>query len=90
MKFPEIDMYITKFKELARQAGYMMGNPETVHTFIKGLMQSVMEEVFKPPHMMMYQEIKQKAINCTQSRVLLDNILQSQNSGGQGFQGNAF
>jgi hypothetical protein len=90
MKFPEIDMYITKFEELARQAGYTMGNPKTVHTFVKGLMQSVMKEVFKPPHVTMYQEIKQKAIDCTQSRVLLDNILWSQNSRGQGFQGNAF
>jgi hypothetical protein len=75
MKFLEIDTYITNFEELARQAGYTMGNPEMVHTFIKGLMQSVMEEVFKPPHVMTYQEIKQKAIDCTQSRVLLDNIL---------------
>jgi hypothetical protein len=75
MKFPDINMYIAKFKELARQAGYTMGNPKTVHTFIKGLMQSVMEEVFKPPHVTMYQEIKQKVIDCTQSRVLLDNIL---------------
>jgi hypothetical protein len=90
MKFPEIDIYIAKFEELARQAGYTMGNPKMVHTFIKGLMQSIMEEVFKPPHVMTYQEIKQKVINCTQSRVLLDNILRSWNSGGQGFQGNAF
>jgi hypothetical protein len=61
MKFPEVDAYITKFEELARQAGYTMGNPKTVHTFVKGLMQSVIEEVFKPPHMTTYQEIKQKA-----------------------------
>jgi hypothetical protein len=65
MKFPEINTYITKFEELARQAGYTMGNPETVHTFIKGLMQSMMEEVFKPPHISTYQEIKQKVIDCT-------------------------
>jgi hypothetical protein len=90
MKFPEIDMYITKFEELARQAGYMMGNPETLHTFIKGLTQSVMEEVLKPLHIMTYQEVKQKAINCTWSRVLLDNILRAQQPGGRGFQGGAF
>jgi hypothetical protein len=76
MKFPEIDTYIMKFKELARQAGYMMENPKMVHTFIKGLTQSVMEEVFKPPHVMTYQEIRQKVIDCTWLRVLLDNILQ--------------
>jgi hypothetical protein len=75
MKFLEINTYIAKFEELARQVGYTMGNPETVHMFIKGLTQSVMEEVFKPPHVTTYQEIKQKVINCTWSRVLLDNIL---------------
>jgi hypothetical protein len=90
MKFPEIDTYIMKFKELARQVGYTMGNPKTVHTFIKGLTKSVMEDVFKPPHVTTYQEIKQKAIECTQSRVLLDNILWAWNPGGQGFQGGAF
>jgi hypothetical protein len=76
MKIPEIDTYITKF-ELARQAGYTMGNPKTVHMFVKGLTQSVMEDIFKPPHITTYQEIKQKAIECTWLRVLLDNILQS-------------
>jgi hypothetical protein len=82
MKFPKIDTYIAKFEELARQAGYTMGNPQMVHTFVKGLTQSVMEEVFKPLHVTTYQEIKQKVIDCTQSRVLLDNILRSRNSGG--------
>jgi hypothetical protein len=90
MNFPEINMYIMKFEELAWQAGYTMGNPETVHTFVKGLTWSVMEEVFKPPHVMTYQEIKQKVINCTWSQVLLDNILQARNQGGWGYQGNTF
>jgi hypothetical protein len=49
MKFLEIDTYIMKFEELARQAGYMAGNPEMIHTFIKGLTPSVMEEVLKLP-----------------------------------------
>jgi hypothetical protein len=75
MKFPKIDAYIAKFEELARQAGHTMGNPKTVHTFVKGLMQSMMEDMFKPPHVMGYQEIKQKVIDCTWSRVLLDHIL---------------
>jgi hypothetical protein len=65
MRFPEIDTYITKFKELARQAGYMVGNSETIHTFIKGLTPSVMEDILKPPHAQGYHAIKQKAIKCT-------------------------
>jgi hypothetical protein len=32
MCFPEINMYIAKFEELARQAGYTTGNSETMHT----------------------------------------------------------
>jgi hypothetical protein len=82
MKFPEINTYIAKFEELAQQAGYTMGNPKMIHTFVKGLTQLVMEEVFKPLYVTTYQEIKQKVIDCTWSWVLLDNILQSRNQGG--------
>jgi hypothetical protein len=82
MHFPEIDTYIAKFEELARQAGYTTGNSETMHTFIKGLIPLVMEDVLKPPHTQGYHAIKQKAIECTQSRVLLDNILKARQPGG--------
>jgi hypothetical protein len=77
MKFPEIDTYIAKFEELARQARYTVGSPETMHTFIKGLTPSVMEEVLKPPLVQGYHAVKQKAINCTRSKVLLENILKA-------------
>ena len=46
MKFPEIDQYIAQFEELARQAGYVQGNPETTHFFIKGLAPSIVADVF--------------------------------------------
>jgi hypothetical protein len=85
MHFPEIDLYIAKFEELARQAGYTMGNSETMHMFIKRLMLLVMEDILKPPHAQGYHVIKQKAIECTQSRVLLDNILKARQPGGRGF-----
>jgi hypothetical protein len=90
MCFPEIDSYITKFKELARQVRYTAGNSETMHTFIKWLMPSVMEDILKPLHVQGYHAIKQKAIECTQLRVLLDNILKARQPGGRGFQGNTF
>jgi hypothetical protein len=77
MRFPEIDTYIAKFEELARQARYTAGNAETVHTFIKGLTPSVMEEVLKPPLVQGYHAMKQKAIECTRSKVLLENILKA-------------
>jgi hypothetical protein len=90
MHFPEINTYIAKFEELARQAGYTVGNSETMHTFIKGLTPSVMEDVLKPPHVQGYHVIKQRAIECTWSRVLLDNILKARQPGGRGFQGGTF
>jgi hypothetical protein len=90
MHFPDINQYIAKFEELARQAGYMAGNPETMHTFVKGLMPSVMEGILKPPHAQGYHVIKQKAIECTRSRLLISNILKARQPGGQGFQGGAF
>jgi hypothetical protein len=90
MKFPKIDAYIAKFKELARQAGYTAGSPKTMHMFIKGLMPSVMEEVLKPPLVQGYHVVKQKAIECTRSKVLLENILKAWRPGGRRFQGSAF
>jgi Retrotransposon gag protein/Zinc knuckle len=89
MRFPHIDQYIAEFEELARQAGYTTGNPEMAHIFIKGLTQSVMEDVFKAPTPTTYNEMKHKAIQCICSRVLLENILRSKRQG-QGFIGGTF
>jgi Retrotransposon gag protein len=89
MRFPHIDQYIAEFKELTRQAGYTTGNPETAHIFIKGLTQSVMEDVFKALTPTTYNEMKHKAIQCTHSRVLLENILRSKRQG-QGLTSGAF
>jgi hypothetical protein len=82
MHFPDIDQYIAKFEELARQVGYTAGNPKTMHTFIKGLTPSVMEDVLKPLHAQGYHTIKQKAIECTQSRLLISDILKVWQLGG--------
>ncbi len=37
LKLPLIDKYTSKFEELARQAGYLAGNPETHQLFLHGL-----------------------------------------------------
>jgi hypothetical protein len=58
MHFPNINKYIAKFEELAQQVGYMVGNSETMHTFIKGLMPLVMEDILKPLHVQGYHTIK--------------------------------
>ena len=61
MRFPEIDEYISQFEEMARQAGYTQGSPETTQLFLKGLTKSVLEDVLKPPFPHCYQAIKERA-----------------------------
>ena len=75
MKFPDIDQYISSFEELARVAGYTQGDGATTHYFVKGLTPSVMIDVYKPPTPQTYAEIKQRAIDSTRSRMLIDDIL---------------
>jgi hypothetical protein len=88
MCFPYINKYISKFKGLACLAGYTQGNPEVTHYFLKGLTRTVLEEVMRGAPPTGYAAIKQKAIDCTRSKQLLDSIL-SKHPGG-GFQGGAF
>jgi len=56
MKFPEINQYIARFEDLARLAGYTVGNEETINFFLKGLSQSVLEDVMKPLFATTYNE----------------------------------
>jgi len=92
MRFPNIDQYVSKFKELACQTGYTAGNTETIYTFTKGLTQSIMEDVLKPPYIHNYQEIKQKVIKSTRSHLFINQIIWSCNPGGgnSGFHRGAF
>jgi len=75
MKFPKIDQYISSFEELARTAGYTQGDEATTHYFVKGLSPSVMIDTMKPPVPLTYADIKQRAIESTRSRMLIDDIL---------------
>jgi Retrotransposon gag protein len=84
MKFPDIDQYISSFEELARTAGYTWGDDATTHYFVRGLAPSVMIDVYKPPMPQTYEEIKQRAINSTRSRQLIDDILGKRRGTGRG------
>ena len=75
MKFPDIDQYILSFEELAWQAGYTQGDDATTHYFVKGLVPLVLIDIYKPPVPHTYAEIKQRAIDSTHSRMLIDDIL---------------
>jgi len=74
MKFPEIDQYIAKFEDLARLAGYTIGNEETINFFLKGLSQSILEDVKKPPFVTTYNDIKDCAIQTTKAKQLIKGI----------------
>ena len=84
MKFPEIDDYISQFEELCCNAGYTQGNNEVFHLFVKGLPTNVMEAVFISPIPADYQGLKDKAIEVTQSRMLVKGILKTRGQSNPG------
>jgi hypothetical protein len=45
MRFPNVDQYILDFEDLVRQAGYTIGNEETIRFFLNGLTPSILDEV---------------------------------------------
>ena len=67
MKPGEIDQYIAKFEELACQALYNVGDKATTSLFLKGLPAGILIDVFKPPIVTTYEDIKQRAIQSTKS-----------------------
>jgi hypothetical protein len=89
----EIDAYIAKFKELARKAGYMAGNPETLRQFHMGLPQRVLEDVMRSPPIHGYEAHKQRAIESVLANRVIWDIQNSkgnfrrQSRGGNPFQG---
>jgi len=74
MRFPEIDQYITKFEDLACLAGYTVGNKEIINFFLKGLSQSVLEDIMKPPFTTTYNDLKDHAIQMTKAKQLIKGI----------------
>jgi hypothetical protein len=82
MKPGEIDQYIAKFEELARHALYTTGDPATTSLFLKGLPPGILIDVFKPPTITTYEDIKARAIESTRSQALIDSILGTRRTGG--------
>jgi hypothetical protein len=74
MKWPEIDQYILQFEQLAREAGYTIGNSETKQFFIQGLPRGVAEDVMKLPLIHTYTDIKERAIESVKSCQVIDQI----------------
>jgi len=74
MQFPDIDQYIAKFEDLAHLAGYTIGNEETINFFLKGLSQSVLKDILKPPFATMYNNLKDCAIQTMKAKQLIKGI----------------
>src|SRR5258708_13708329 len=66
---------MSKFEELARQAGYLAGNPETRQLFLHGLPRQELEEVMRGGAPSTYQDLRQKAVEAVRARQTIDNIL---------------
>jgi len=74
MHFSDVDQYIAKFEDLACLTGYTIGNKETINFFLKGLSQSVLEDVLKPPFATTYNDLKDCAIQTTKAKQLIEGI----------------
>jgi hypothetical protein len=62
MRFPDVDQYISDFKDLVHQAGYTIGNEETIGFFMNGLTPSILDKVIRSLFPTTYNEYKEKAI----------------------------
>ncbi len=82
-KFPDIDQYITDFKDLANLSGYPVGNDETINLFLKGFehARDLLHRILAPPLLTTYYDLKTRAINVTKSRQLI-NLIQRNSPGG--------
>src|SRR6202041_515251 len=71
----DIDNYIAKFEQLARDAGYTAGNNETVQLFLTGLPPPLLSEALKAPHPADYEALKEKVIEIAKARETFRTIL---------------
>jgi Retrotransposon gag protein len=74
MRFPDVDQYISDFKDLVRQASYTIGNKETIGFFLNGLTPSVLDKVIRSPFPTTYNEHKEKAVNITKGKQMIELI----------------
>jgi len=76
MRFPDIDSYITTFKQTVQKALYRLGSHEMNQQFLSGLPRDVAEDVMRYPTPITYQEHTEKALASVRSKVLLRNVFE--------------
>jgi hypothetical protein len=74
MCFPDVDQYISDFEDLVRQAGYTVGNEETIGFFLNSLSPSILDEVIKFPISQTYNKYKARAVNITKGQQMIELI----------------
>jgi Retrotransposon gag protein len=74
MRFPDVDQYISDFKDLVRQAGYTVSNEETIGFFLNSLSPSILEEVIRVPLSQNYNNYKTRAVNIIKGRQMIELI----------------
>jgi Retrotransposon gag protein len=74
MRFPDVDQYILDFEDLVQQAGYTIGNEETIGFFLNGLTPSILDGVIRAPFPTTYMEYKAKAVEITKGRQMIELI----------------
>jgi hypothetical protein len=74
MHFPDVDQYISDFEDLVQKAGYTISNKETIGFFLNGLTPSVLDEVIRSPFPTTYNEHKEKAVNITKGKQMIELI----------------
>jgi hypothetical protein len=74
MRFLEINQYIADFEELIRRAGYTIGSKESISFFLNGLTPSILDAVITHPFPTTYVEYKNKAIQQTKARQMVEAI----------------
>ena len=78
MKWPDINAYISSFKELLHLADYTTGNNESANLFLRGLPRSIATKVMKAPFPTGYEEMKQKAIDVMRSSQIIQSMFGNQ------------
>jgi Retrotransposon gag protein len=74
MHFPDVDQYISDFKDLVWQAGYTISNKETIRFFLNGLTPSILDKVIRAPFPTTYGKYKAKAVEITKGRQMIELI----------------
>jgi hypothetical protein len=80
MTYPHVDKYITDFEELARKAGYNQTSEETKHHFLQGISSKILEDVLRAPRPTTYAGLKQRAVESTRTKIILEDILKKKST----------